>query len=831
MAGGVGGGVAGGSGGGGASGGIAGGFSGGVAGGGAGGAAGGVVVGGGSSGGVAVGGGSSGGVVVGGGSSGGVSVGGGSSGGVAVGGGSSGGVSVGGGSSGGVVVGGGSSGGAAVGGGFGGGAAGGVGGGMAGGFVQGETCFNAIPLTVPSMVMGSTANSTSNHEFLTGGGCRRTGPGTPDSVWAITVPPQRTIAISLAPQGWDAVINLVSDPTQCGAPGNPARACLAGADDPERVTWFNPNPVPTTVFLVAGGFTATARGAYTLTVDFVEGERCESPISFDAGVPLPGQALTGFTNDYTSPGSGCASRVFGPDRVYRTTVPPQTALSVEVVPLNADTNISFAVNAPTCAARQCTGSPADSPGVGAVDRGSFLNTATAPVDVWIVVDSANANPNASFTLNSALGPLPPAGDTCGTATVIGPNQVLPNESLAGMLDSASFGQGCDFRPGPDRVYAIDVPAVSTQFATVVPISPGFDPTLSVSDALTSCSTNVCIAAASPSPMGRTIAFTNQTLVTRRYYLTIDAFVPAGGATLFILSTSNGVVPPDAGVDAGTDAGSAVDGGPSLLGETCLSAEPLALGTPVLVPLGIAINDTSATSSSCNFGPGPDRMYSVTIPGGQRLSLTATPQAPFDVTLSSSSSTVACAMGLCTQSVQATGIGGSETLVVDNTLPAATTVIITLDSLTPMSGQAALFGSLTPLANLPGDSCQSPILVMAPQTFIGLTTQGLTRDYSLTGGACRGPMGPEAVFQITVGPFQTLTATVTSMNDAVVNVLAGPASTCGLQGCLAGADQGATGIETVTWTNGNAAQTVFVAVGRFGATPPPMQYDVSFTLSP
>ena len=685
--------------------------------------------------------------------------------------------------------------------------------------------------------MGSTVGAASNHEFVNGAGCRRIGPGTPDNAYAITVPPLRAIAVTLTPQNWDAVINLVSDPSLCGVPGNPGRTCLASADDPERVTWFNASSSPTTVFLVIGGFSAGGRGGFTLSVDFVEGERCEAPIVFDAGVALVNQGLSGFANDYTTPGSSCASRVFGPDRVYQTTVPAQSALSVQVAPINADTNISFAVNAPTCAARQCTGTPADTTGIGAIDRGSFLNTASVPVDVWIVVDSSSQGSNASFTLTSAVGPLPPPGDTCGTATVIGPNQVLPNESLAGMLDTASVGQGCDFRPGPDRVYAVDVPAFSTQFATVTPTSPGFDPTLSVADALTSCSANQCVAAASPGPGGRTVAFTNQSVVTRRYYLIVDAFVANGAPTSFSLSTSNGVVF-DGGSDAGFDAGVSfpdagpLDGGGAPLGETCAAPEPLVLAAPVLVPLGVSTNDTTPLSGSCNFGPGGDRMFSVTIPSGQRLTVTASPQAPFDLTLSSAPGTGACAMGLCTQSVQNTGIGGTETIIVDNPLAAATTVVIIIDSLTPMSGQVGLFATLAPFVGQPGDTCQAPIPVMAPQTLVGLTTQGLTRDYVLSGGACRGPMGPEAVFSLTVGPGQTLSVTVNSMADAVVNVLSGPAATCGLQGCLAGADATATGTETVTWVNATGtAQTVFVAVGRFGMAPPPMQYDVSFSLLP
>jgi hypothetical protein len=319
-------------------------------------------------------------------------------------------------------------------------------------------------------------------------------------------------------------------------------------------------------------------------------------------------------------------------------------------------------------------------------------------------------------------------------------------------------------------------------------------------------------------------------VTRRYYLIVDATVTPGGQTAFTLATSTGTVVTDGGVDGGTDGGTFVDAG-TPAGESCLQPEPLIIGTPVIVALGFSTNDTSATSGSCNFGNGPDRMYAVTIPAGQRLTVSASPQGPFDLTLSAAANAVACAMGLCSQSVQSTGPGGTETLLLDNPGMTVVSTVIILDSLTPMSGQVGLFASLTPLASLQGDTCQAPIVVMPPQTLVGLSTQGLIKDYTLSGLPCRGPMGAEAVFQVTVGPSQTLGVVVSSMSDAVINVLAGPASTCGLSGCLAGVDQTGSGVETLSWTNGPAAQTVFVTVGRFGAAPPTMQYDVSFSLSP
>lgn len=99
--------------------------------------------------------------------------------------------------------------------------------------------------------------------------------------------------------------------------------------------------------------------------------------------------------------------------------------------------------------------------------------------------------------------------------------------------------------------------------------------------------------------------------------------------------------------------------------------------------------------------------------------------------------------------------------------------------------------------------------------------------------CVSPVGPEVVYSVTVAPGQTLTVVMNSAQDAALNIVAGPASACAMATtCLAGADTGASGAETASYTNGStASQTVFVMLARWGSATGTLTYDASFSLTP
>ncbi|MBL8933351.1 MAG: hypothetical protein JNM69_02285 [Archangium sp.] len=711
--------------------------------------------------------------------------------------------------------------GGAIAGGFGGG--GGFAGGSAGG--PGESCFSPIVLTIPSTVMGSTIGAAGNHEFNPQGGaiCRRTGTNTPDVVYAFVVPPGSTAAAVLTPSpGFDAVINLVGDPSSCGSPGNPNRVCLAGADDPERVSYTNTSTVAVAVYLVVSGFTTNSQGTFSLSLSFNEGDRCEAPVSIMPGT-LAGESIASFTDDYRNAGTSCAARSFGPDRVYRMSVPAQTTLSVQVAPVNVDTNISFALSAPACTARQCVGTAGDTVGVGAIDRATFTNSGNVATDVLIIVDAAQATTVGTFTMTTALGPISVVGDTCASAVNLSAGAFLPNETLIGYTDDFTTAGNCDYRIAPDRVYSVDVPGFTQLTARVTPTVMGFDPTISAMAG--ACGTSVtCAAFGVPSSGGRTLTLTNPSTTVVRVFLVVDGI--ASGASTFSLGTALSTISFDAGVsDAGvSDAG-------FTLGETCSQPDTISFGVPMNVPLGSSFNDVSGMSASCQYGVGPDRMYRVTIGANQRLTVVGTPQGPIDVALSLASDSMSCLAGACLTAINASTAGGSETLVFDNATPLARQAIIVVDSLTLASGNVNLFSTLSNI-NTVAETCGNALPIAASQTLNAQTTAGFTKDYNLMAPGCVSPLGPETVYAVSLAANQTLTVTMTSLDDAAINIVAGPAASCGaVMSCLASADTGATGPETAVFTNGPTPQTVFVMLARWGNNASTLVYDVSFTLSP
>jgi hypothetical protein len=279
------------------------------------------------------------------------------------------------------------------------------------------------------------------------------------------------------------------------------------------------------------------------------------------------------------------------------------------------------------------------------------------------------------------------------------------------------------------------------------------------------------------------------------------------------------VPVDAGVpDAGVS------------GEDCFTPATLALGAPVAVPLSSSLNDLSGASATCATGAGPDRVYAVSIGTNQRLTVMGTPQGAFDVGLSVANDAMSCAARSCLAMANASGAGGTETVTFDNTGPARTVWVI-VDSMTLASGTVGLFATLSAINSF-GDTCLNAVPINASTTLVSQSTNGFVKDYNPIGAGCVSPLGPEAVYAVTLAPNQTVTVVMTSPLDAAINIIAGPAAACATATtCLASADTGATGAETTSFTNGPTTQTVYVLLGRWGGATGTLTYDVSFTLTP
>ena len=155
----------------------------------------------------------------------------------------------------------------------------------------------------------------------------------------------------------------------------------------------------------------------------------------------------------------------------------------------------------------------------------------------------------------------------------------------------------------------------------------------------------------------------------------------------------------------------------------------------------------------------------------------------------------------------------------------------LAPLTLASGNVTLFSTLSNI-NTVAETCLNALPITASQTLNAQTTAGFVKDYNLMAPGCVSPLGPETVYAVSLAANQTLTVTMTSMDDAAINIVAGPAAACSTaMSCLASADTGATGPETAVFTNGPTPQVVYVMLARWGGNVGSLIYDVSFTLTP
>ncbi|MBK7860230.1 MAG: hypothetical protein IPJ65_16770 [Archangiaceae bacterium] len=135
--------------------------------------------------------------------------------------------------------------------------------------------------------------------------------------------------------------------------------------------------------------------------------------------------------------------------------------------------------------------------------------------------------------------------------------------------------------------------------------------------------------------------------------------------------------------------------------------------------------------------------------------------------------------------------------------------------------------------MPGGETCATAAVLAGPGVITATTTGATNDQyfsDITGCAGQDPDtagAPDVVFRITVPAGNRLTATVNATWDSVVNLVAAPATNCGVLGadggtsgetCVGNADSNSSGNEVATYLNiGATDQDVFIVVDGFDAT--------------
>lgn len=663
----------------------------------------------------------------------------------------------------------------------------------------GDTCNTAESLPVGTASAQSLTSYLHNSVF---GACLFSSG--PDRFYSTIIPANSRLTV-----------DVTSAQTDGGVPFQPMvnivggsctfLQCLFGASasmGSNRVvtSYDNVSSAPLPVTVVVDSQSANASGTFTLvsslaSVSLPPGDVC-SNASVAPTVPTTA-TFAGYTNHYDGFAAFSCGYVGGPDRAFSVSVPPGQVMTARATSAS-NMALSIVRNVQSCAMGPCLRN-ADLTSSG-TETVSFTNQDPdgGVIDLLVVVDSASSTPpSASWDFSATLS-APVAADNCFVAgPPLTPPVSLAAQTTAGFTNA--YQGSCLFRSGPDRVWAIDVPASSQLTVTTT----GADLSLNLFASLAECSAaTTCLAQADNFGMTDVLTWTNRG-GPQVVYLAVDSY---SAATFGLSVALSSVTVPQ--------------------GETCFSA-----GAPITMStmrtgqtlMGYS-NDYAWNGPGCvGFGlSGPDRVYPVQLAPGQRLRAVLS-GASFDATLLLSTSCPSGTSGSCLAGVDTGSSGQPETLSWTNTGTTTVTAFLVVDTWAQTPGTFDLSLTIDLPVLIPGETCQSAEALVLPAMVASQSTAGFVNDIDVA-SSCVGftQPGPERVYSVSVPSGHLLTVVMTPVSfDGALYVVDQPASSCQASGtaCLAGSDRfGGSAAETATWRNVTGmSRTVFIVVDSYSST--------------
>ncbi len=390
-----------------------------------------------------------------------------------------------------------------------------------------------------------------------------------------------------------------------------------------------------------------------------------------------------------------------------------------------------------------------------------------------VTDSATGTDAVDVPASACAFPI--AGDLAAPGTVSG---TLSGASRIAVTSCQSNVGGAE------AIYTLHIAA-----STGVTLSTGgsLDTVVSIR---TACALSTSEVACNDDGGVGTLSVVRTTLAPGDYFVIVDQYgtAPTGGAFTLDYSTF-------------TPAANA----------TCATATPVTAGTPVTGDT----NGGGAAATTCLTGSdGPQLFYSVTIPAGQRATITTTPTGtavwtPVERVLAD------CAATTCLVSATATGASMPAVVTRDNAGTAPVTLIVAVSSTTAgESGTFSLDLALAPIPVMANATCSMATMISDGTS---LTAQDASVAVDTLTSACRTTsLGRVLYYTASIPPLNTLTVTATpGAWNAVIRIL----DACGATACLASGDAATTGAaESLSYRNAGAtARTVIIAVGSSSAT--------------
>ncbi|MBS1153220.1 MAG: hypothetical protein H6Q89_4918, partial [Myxococcaceae bacterium] len=522
----------------------------------------------------------------------------------------------------------------------------------------------------------------------------------------------------------------------------------------------------------------------------------------------------GYANDYRDAGTGCGfTPMPGPDRAYEMLVQPGQRLTATLSPgagvdLGVDLIAGPAAQCDALPERICVGG-SDEAGGGGVEIAQYLNAGTLAQSIFVLIDSYTtaSDGTGSYDLSLSLA-NPPAGDLCATAATLVPATALTGQVFTDFGNEyTGAGTGCGTpNGGSDRVYSVLVGANQRLTVTVTPTA-GLNTSVSIVASAADCATRTCVAQGSGGASG---------VADQAQYLT-----GASAQTVLV------VVDSDSLGSSGTFSILATVDTPPSTGDVCQTPDLLPTDGGVLSDTTVNYSNNFSGAGNCaSASAGPDRVYQLDIPAGLMATVTATPAAGFDTSLSlvaSPAATCDVSPRVCVASNNSGGLAVADVARKLNSTTLDETVYVIVDSAALAGGAYTLTASLGPPPA--GETCQNAGTAIAATILLtGETTVGYSDNYSTAGPGCGFATMPGAdrAYLVTVGPGQRLTATATpAAFDIGIDLVLGPATSCDANPrvCLDGDDDGASGAaETVTYTNSTvAAQSIYVIIDSYSTS--------------
>jgi cysteine-rich repeat protein len=279
---------------------------------------------------------------------------------------------------------------------------------------SGETCGEALALGTDATTSFTTADRIDDVSGYAGS-CGFFSAEGPDVYYAVDVPGGRLLTATLSNDFNGSLLAIVDGCDDVGA------SCVVGTTG--EAHYANHGAASQTVYVAVEGllgdtnFSGQPRtpdaGAFTLTTSTralssaASAEVCATAAPLATGTPVNGTTVgrPGTANGFAGTGcNGFGSGINGGgrDAFYRVTVPAGRTLRAEVGSVTGDGDVVVGVVSDCTATRTACLAAQDGPSGTASETVRFTNTASAPREVFVVVDSLRSNAGFTFTLTATL---------------------------------------------------------------------------------------------------------------------------------------------------------------------------------------------------------------------------------------------------------------------------------------------------------------------------------------------------------------------------------------------------------------------------------------------